>query len=180
MYLEKTSLWSNRSIDLFILESNDVSPEYVFWLNNSSINCYLESRFSHHTIEPTKEFVQKCLLDSKTLFMGIRYLELGGKHIGNVKLSPVDQNHRTAEVGILIGETEVWGKGIASKVISMIIDIAEMQLGLRKLTAGCYASNVGSKKAFLKAGFYIEGRRKNQVLLNGKPEDVLLMAYFMD
>lgn len=180
MYLDKTSLWTNDFIELFVLQPHDVNSNYVSWLNNSTVNCYLESRFSTHTIESTRTFVEKCLIDPTTLFLGIRTLEFGYNHVGNIKLSPIDQHHKGGEVGILIGETEVWGKGIASRSISMLIEIAKKELGLRKLTAGCYASNVGSKKAFLKAGFHIECQRKNHVLLNGQPENIFLMAYFID
>lgn len=180
MYLDRTSLWTSDFIELFVLQPSDVSSSYVSWLNNSVVNCYLESRFSTHTIESTRTFVEQCLIDPTTLFLGIRSLKFGHKHIGNIKLSPIDQDHKRGEVGILIGETEVWGKGIASQAISMLIEIAKKELGLRKLTAGCYASNLGSQKAFLKAGFHIECKRKAHVLLNGQPEDVFLMAYFID
>jgi len=61
----------------------------------------------------------------------------------------------------------------------MIVSISKYQLGLRRLTAGCYASNVGSQKAFLKAGFHVECQRKNHFLMNGKPEDLVLMGYFI-
>jgi RimJ/RimL family protein N-acetyltransferase len=180
MYLDRTSLWTNNFIELFVLQPNDVSSSYVSWLNNSVINCYLESRFSTHTIESTRTFVEKCLIDPTTLLLGIISLKFGHKHIGNIKLSPIDQYHKRGEVGILIGETEVWGKGIASQAISMLIEIAKKELDLRKLTAGCYARNLGSQKAFLKAGFHVECQRKDHVLLNGQPEDVFLMAYFID
>jgi RimJ/RimL family protein N-acetyltransferase len=49
-------------------------------------------------------------------------------------------------------------------------------LGIRKLTAGCYASNIGSAKAFLRAGFHIEARRPAHFILDGRPEDLVLLA----
>jgi len=179
MYLDSSPLWKSDSIEMFVLKPTDVTHNYVSWLNNPDVNCYLESRFSTHTIESTQKFVEQCLADQSTLFLGIRYLRSGQEHVGNVKISPIDQHHKLGEIGILIGESSVWGKGIASKAISMIIEIAREELGLRKLTAGCYASNLGSKKAFLKAGFHIESQRKKHVLLNRQLEDIFLMAYFI-
>ncbi|AOX03979.1 hypothetical protein BJP34_35185 [Moorena producens PAL-8-15-08-1] len=58
----------------------------------------------------------------------------------------------------------------------MLLRIARAQLCLRKLTTGCYGSNVASRKAFLKAGFQIEGERKAHFLVNGKPKAVVLMG----
>ncbi len=176
MHLNKTALWTSDSIELFVLHPTDVSSNYVSWLNNPDVNCYLESRFMTHTQDSTSKFVESCLDDSAVLFLGIRYL--GRKHVGNIKIN-VNKHHQLGEVGILLGETNVWGKGIASRAISMIIDISRTELSLRKLSAGCYASNFGSRKAFLKAGFYIEGQRKDHFLLNGKSEDIILMASFL-
>jgi RimJ/RimL family protein N-acetyltransferase len=58
-------------------------------------------------------------------------------------------------------------------------NIACEELGLRKLTAGCYASNVGSVRAFCKAGFAVEGCRKAHFMLDGRTEDLLLLARFI-
>lgn len=50
-------------------------------------------------------------------------------------------------------------------------------LGLKKLTAGAYAENVGSIKAFERAGFEIEGRRLSQAeIAPGVRIDVVLMG----
>ena len=180
MYLDQTPLWTNDSIELFVLQAKHVSPSYVSWLNNPAVNCYLESRFSTHTEDSIKTFVQKCLVDQMTLFLGIKYLDpqQNFRHVGNIKIT-ISKPHELGEVGILIGETGFWGKGIASKVISMLIEIAKNELGLRKLTAGCYASNLSSQKAFLKAGFHVECQRKDHFLLNRKPENLILMACFL-
>ncbi|ELS33352.1 MULTISPECIES: GNAT family N-acetyltransferase [Pseudanabaena] len=176
MNVGRNSLWKGDSIALFVLQPTDVSPNYVSWLNNPVVNCYLESRFSTHTQDSTRKFVESCLVDPTVLFLGIRYLDW--RHVGNIKIA-VSRHHKLGEVGVLIGEKDVWGKGIASKSISMIMEIAKTELGLRKLTAGCYASNLGSQKAFLKAGFQIECQRKDHFLLNGNPEDMILMASFL-
>ncbi len=79
----------------------------------------------------------------------------------------------------MIGDREAWGRGIGSEAIRVMVDIARDELGLRKLTAGCYASNVGSSRAFEKAGFHVEGRRAGHFLLDGRPEDLVLMARFI-
>ena len=79
----------------------------------------------------------------------------------------------------MIGASDVWGQGIASRAISLLMNIARDELDLRKLTAGCYASNVGSQKAFLKAGFQVECRRKGHFLSDGELEDLILMGCFL-
>ena len=175
MHIELGLPAGNSKISLFVLKPDHVTEDYVSWLNDPQVNQYLESRFVTHTIESTRTFVEGVLASPNNLFFGIRSHVLG-KHVGNIKLGPIDQHHGTGEIGILIGDKEAWGKGIASLTIIMMLEIARSQLLLRKLTAGCYASNVGSLRAFEKAGFMVEAVLKQQCLLNGKPEDVILMC----
>jgi ribosomal-protein-alanine N-acetyltransferase len=51
---------------------------------------------------------------------------------------------------------------------------------LRKIITGCYISNTRSQRAFEKNGFSIEALRKQHYLLNGKPEDVVLMGKYLE
>ena len=155
-----------------------VTDDYVSWLNSSEINQYLESRFVAHTVESTRAFVSSTMASPDTLFFGIKSKALN-KHVGNVKLGPIDRYHGTCDVGILIGDKTAWGMGVATCTISAVSEIAKNHLGLRKLTAGCYISNEGSRKAFMKAGFVVEGVRPGQFLLNGKPEDLVLLGQIL-
>jgi RimJ/RimL family protein N-acetyltransferase len=129
-------------------------------------------------MKSTREYVKATLMNPGVLFLGIKSKTLG-RHVGNIKLGPIDLNHRVAEVGIMIGDRDSWGQGIAPESIALLARIATDELGLRKLTAGCYASNVGSARAFAKAGFVQEGRRTAHFILDDQPEDLLLMARFL-
>lgn len=179
MQLNPTPRWNTERIELFMLRPEHVGPAYVGWLGDPEVNRYLESRFATHTEQSTREFVQGCLDDPQALFLGIRSKLLDSRHVGNIKLAPIDARHGLAEIGILIGESLAWGRGIASDAISALAAIAEDQLSLRKLTAGCYASNVGSQKAFQRAGFEIEGERHDHFMLDGRPERLVLMARWL-
>ena len=179
MQLQSTHLWRTGELEMFLLEPAHVGPDYVGWLADPDVNRYLESRFGVHTQRSTRAFVQDCLDDPGTLFLGIRSKVLGLRHVGNIKLAPIDSRHGLAEVGILIGDRSAWGRGIASGAIAALARIAHDQLALRKLTAGCYASNIGSKKAFQRAGFEIEGERRNHCLLEGQPEALVLLARWL-
>jgi RimJ/RimL family protein N-acetyltransferase len=175
MRLSPTERWRTDAIECFLLEPEHATADYVRWLNEPEVNQFLESRFVVQDLASVKAFIAAALADEKALLLGIRSRQLG-RHVGNIKLGPVDRHHGLGEVGIMIGDREAWGRGIGSEAIRCVADIAKHELGLRKLTAGCYASNVGSAKAFEKAGFHIEGRRAQHYVLDGKPEDLILMA----
>ncbi len=162
-------------VELFGLGPDEVTDEYVTWLNDPAINRYLESRFVRHTAESTRRFVQSIVQSDDSILFGIRYVPVK-RHVGNIKLGPIDRHHRRAEIGLLIGDRSVWGRGIASSAIELAARYAFESLGLLKITAGCYAGNVGSRRAFEKAGFVVEAIRKRHFLLDGAPEDAVLLA----
>jgi ribosomal-protein-alanine N-acetyltransferase len=180
MHLEIPRAQVDSEVELFLLEPSHVSDQYVAWLNDQAINRYLESRFYVHTAQSTRTFVAAILDSPNNVFFGIRYRPPGSaeksNHVGNIKLGPIDWHHGTGEIGLLIGDRAVWGKGLASTSIRLLCEIAQSSLRLRKLTAGCYASNIGSIRAFEKADFTVEGIRSGQYLIDGHPEDVVLLG----
>jgi len=153
------------------LEPNDVTQQYVDWLNNVEINKYLESRHTHQDIQKVRLFVEVCR-DSKLDFLFGIFLKNSMKHIGNIRLHSIDKNHSHAEIGLLIGDKNSWGQGFASMSISMVTQFAFNQLGLNKLSAGCYENNIGSKKAFEKSGYQIEGFFRSHVQSHNGREGV--------
>jgi RimJ/RimL family protein N-acetyltransferase len=88
----------------------------------------------------------------------------------------VDPHHAHATIGLMIGEATAWGQGYASEAIATISAYGFTQLKLRKLTAGCYASNQGSARAFIKAGYVLEGRQQAQWVCGEGEEDNLLLG----
>jgi ribosomal-protein-alanine N-acetyltransferase len=178
MFLPVNGHWRNPRVELFLLEPAHVTADYVGWLNDRAVNRFLESRFVTHDLESTRQFVQAARENAGVLFLGIRSLD-SGRHVGNIKLAPIDPRHGLGEIGIIVGERSAWGKGVAPAAIDCLAGIARHQLSLRKLTAGCYASNGGSARAFEKAGFHVEGRRPGHFLLDGQPEDLVLLARFI-
>jgi RimJ/RimL family protein N-acetyltransferase len=154
---------------------DDVNGAYYRWMNDPTINRFLESRFFPHSLESLREYVVNKQGDNLNAFFAI-LLKDGNRHIGNIKLGPIDSNHRLADIGILIGEKDCWGKEYAAEAISLVVNYAFDKLNLHKVTAGCYAPNKGSIRAFEKAGFIQEGLRKAQCFCEGEYVDVVLLG----
>ena len=154
------------------LTPGDCTPRYVAWLNDPQVNRYLETRHVRQDLASVTRFVEAVNgRDDEHLF-GI-FLRAGDAHIGNLKLGPVKANHRLADISLFIGERASWGKGYATEAIRAATRFAFDALGLRKLSAGMYAPNVGSYHAFINAGYREEARRPGHYLLDGKPCDIL-------
>ncbi|WP_161973865.1 GNAT family N-acetyltransferase [Hwanghaeella grinnelliae] len=158
------------------LEPDDVTDAYVSWLNDPEINRFLESRFAENTMDDVRRFVGQCRGREDTQLFGL-FAE-DGQHIGNIKIGPISTHHKRGEIGILIGEKSAWGKGFGREAIAGLANYAFQDLKLAKLTAGCYARNVGSRKAFRQAGFEEKAIRPAHFWCDDHWDDLVLMDRF--
>ena len=162
-------------IALRALHVDDVGERYVRWMSDPLVIRYLESRFAPNSAERIRAFVQSMNDSPDNQLMAIVRRD-GDEHIGNIKLGPINWIHRSADVGIIIGERDQWGKGYATDAIALLTEHAFTTLGLHKLNAGCYAGNKGSARAFEKAGWRREGLRREQYYCDGTWVDEILLG----
>jgi RimJ/RimL family protein N-acetyltransferase len=146
------SSFSSSRLEFRSLLIDDVNQNYVNWLNDPIVNQFLESRHTVHTIESVIEFVDSVDRSSSSVFFGV-FLAKNGRHIGNVKLSEINFVESSAEIGYLIGEKEVWGKGYATEAVSAVCLAALRDLRIGLITAGAYTKNMGSIAVLQKCGF---------------------------
>lgn len=155
----------------------DADGPYLGWLNDPEVNRYLESRFVTHTAAGLRAYIEGQSTDPDVHFFAIVTHD-DQRHIGNIKLGPIEHEHGRGDIGILLGDPSVWGRGYATEAIEAVASWAFSALGLRKLTAGAYAPNVGSIKAFERAKFHVEATRPAHYRSGGKPVDAVLLARF--
>lgn len=163
------------NIELRPLYEDNVTEEYVSWLNDHEITKYTEARYCHHTLKSVRDFVRRCNLSDTVVFLGIFY---EGRHIGNIK-SDINHLHKNAGIGIIIGDRTLHGKGIGTSVITAFCDYLASDHKIYKINAGAYASNVSSIKVFQKAGFDIEYTKCKHIINHlGDRVDVIMMVRY--
>lgn len=172
---KSSKIIEGKDIYLRELQKKDVDSHYLGWMNDNDVTRYLESRFEIWSIKKLKDYIGEVEENPDYVFLAV-VLRDGNKHIGNIKIGPINRFHMFADVGIIIGEKTFWGKGFAAETIKLVVDYAFNTLNLHKLTAGAYADNVGSIKAFKKAGFSVEGIRKKHYHYNGDYVDAVLLG----
>ena len=154
------------------LAAGDVSADYVAWLNDPEVSRFLETRHSPQDAASVTAFVAAVRARDDEHLFGI-FLKDSGRHIGNIKVGPVRAHHGVADVSLLVGARDCWGKGYASEAIAALSRYAFDDLGVAKLSASMYAPNQGSLHAFLKAGYREEGRRRGHYDLDGERCDLI-------
>ncbi|REL34809.1 GNAT family N-acetyltransferase [Thalassotalea euphylliae] len=165
--------------DIYLQEISidDASQTYVDWLNDPKVNQYLETRFYHQDLAAVIDFINGIMANPNEHLFTIR-LAANDRHIGNIKVGGIKPVHLIGDVSLFIGEKSCWGKGYAQQAIELISRYGFESLKLRKLCAGAYKPNIGSTKAFLKAGYQKDGILKDHYLLDGKPCDLVQVGLF--
>ena len=161
-----------REVRLF-----DVNDDYYRWMNDPEVTRLTVSGYRSYSKEVLEEYVKEKLNDKNTIFLAI-VLKEDSRHIGNIKLGPINWQYRRGDIGLLIGEKDCWGKGYATEVIGLVCKYAFDTLNLHKLTAGYFEGNEASCKAFKKNGFEIESTSSKHSYYDDKNVNVTWMALF--
>lgn len=161
------------------IELSDCTPSYVSWLDDPEVNQYLETRWTEQNIDSIRSFVQSMRDSENSVLFAITLLE-DGRHIGNIKLGPINKYHHHADVSYFIGDKAMWGKGIATKAINLVCGYGFGDMKLHRIEAGTYAKAIGSQRALEKNGFIKEAVFRKQVITNNGYEDVYRYGLLSD
>lgn len=148
---------------------DDVTDDYVQWMNKPIINQYLESRYVVQTKETVAQYVQHNIdADDELLFAMISKED--NVHLGNFHLT-FNLPHKRCFIAYVIGRDGYWGRGIATEAIKLATRWIFENFDVARLDGGLYSLNVGSLKAVEKAGWKQEGIRRKWCLLDDGTRD---------
>jgi [ribosomal protein S5]-alanine N-acetyltransferase len=170
--MKKIKKQIGERIYIRLLETNDASQMYADWLNDKDVNTFLETRKS--SVPDVKEYVTQKLTDERACLMGI-FDKNTDTHIGNVKLEIFEDNNLRADYGILIGNTDYWGKGLGLEATKLVLNVAFKELDLESVELGIIEQNNRARKTFERAGFTQIKKIENYSNHGGKTYDCILM-----
>jgi len=153
----------------------DICPEYINWLNDPLVVKYSNQRLRIHTRESCEAYLAS--------FSGTqnRFIKIEQKHDGSfvgTMTAYVSVPHRTVDVGILLGCTTVWGKGVGQDAWNTLLGWLLNQPAVRKVTAGAMRCNEAMVKIMERSGMIFEAVRPQQELLDGIPQDLVYYGIF--
>ena len=98
------------------------------------------------------------------------------KPIGSVYVRDIDYVHHKAEYGIFIGEESARGKGYGTEAARLMIRYCFEELKLHRLFLRVYAENLQAIRSYEKAGFEKEAYLRDDVYVEGRYRDIVLMG----
>lgn len=163
------------SIYLRPLQHSDLSGPYATWINDQEVMCYMEAGIFPNTSEDLEAFYKNVTNSRDQVILAI-VSKKSRRHIGNVKLGPIDWVHRRAHFGILIGDKRFWGKGFGTEATQMMMHYAFKRLNLNRVDLGVYAEHESAVRCYERVGFKIEGRFRQDLFHHGKYKDRIWMG----
>lgn len=156
------------------LTKEHLSQEYINWLNDSEV-C---KDNSHATFPNTEAKTLAYVEGTSDIAFAIIWDKQADPdtHIGNIALQKINWINRSAEISILIGNKDFWGKGIGTKAYSLLIDYAFQTLNLNRLVSSQTIRNKGMIKVCEKAGMTKEGIMRKALYKNGEYLDCVMFS----
>ncbi|MFX0147606.1 MAG: GNAT family N-acetyltransferase [Candidatus Hodarchaeota archaeon] len=166
---ENTIFLQGERIDLLVKNIDNIKI-YHKWVNNPDIRTYLSMEVPE-SLEVIKKDWFPDYRNTENIWFEIWHKE-DQIPIGMVGLIKINYIYRHAELGIFIGESEYWGKGIGTEAVNLILKYAFDTLSFHKIAVSINVNNTKSLKMLKKIGFIEEGHLKEVELINGKWTDV--------
>lgn len=151
----------------------DVSDNYVQWLSTPEVVEFLEIKYQTWTKQEAIEYVESFTDQQNKYLFGIYDEEL---HIGNATLYDINLHTGTFNLGLLIGDNNYWGKGVANDACAQLFEFAFNQLKLRKFFGGAYSNQLASRIVLKQLGCIEEAKLKDKFMHKGKLVDQVIYS----
>jgi RimJ/RimL family protein N-acetyltransferase len=132
------------------LNERDASDEYCGWLNDPEVNKFLATKSADK--QGLSDYILKKNSQSDAIFLGI-FLKESNKHIGTIKLEPIDLKTKKAVIAIMVGDKKSWGKGYGGEAMKILIDYAHKKMHIDTMELGVIGDNLAAINSYVKLGF---------------------------
>lgn len=163
-------------------ETHLYDPVYYQWITDVDVVRYIgrDELLAGIPFSEAEDYVKQLWANEYCTFIAVHDNE-SKKFIGTAKVNFITERgrkHGIADMGIMLGDRNFWGKGMSTDILRAISIYAFDTLKARKLSAGAYSLNVAVVKAFLRIGYKIDGSLRGQLHVDDGYCDHVLLSCF--
>jgi len=145
---------NTKRFQLKSLTTKDVTEKYLSWFSGSKeVVEYIAYAKTNADINKLRQYVKEREDREDVLFLGI--FTDSGQHIGNIKYEPINLIDQSATMGILIGNKEWRGKGVATEVIKDSGKYLKKNYKIKYIDLGVNKDNIAAVSAYKKMKFKV-------------------------
>jgi RimJ/RimL family protein N-acetyltransferase len=154
---------------------------FVVWFNDPEVKKWLMWRDEKEAL--TLEYEEKWIEDMQTsetwkvftieALVGCAKIKVP---IGNCSIHNIDQKNQRAGLGMNIGEREFWARGYGTEATKLLLGYAFRDLKLHRIESMTLEDNMRAIGALQKAGYNLEGCRRQHIFKGGRFRNVLIFS----
>ncbi len=129
--------------------------------------------------EDAETFITKNRFDGSRPFAIDFRIMSGRDMVGVIGISQINYDDRNAHIGYWIGAMHR-GKGAATRATNLIVGYCRNEMKLHRLYTSVMSTNPASARVLEKAGFLLEGVRKEHFLFYDRYVDMLMLGIILD
>lgn len=151
------------------------------WINDREVTMYLSGLFRFPISRASeKQWLEKATRGDDPSNRMFVIQSKDGTYLGSIGLHHIDYINGLAELGIVIGRKDYWGKGHGRDAVRTLLRFAFLNLRLRKVYLKVFAFNERAIACYRKLGFKEVGRLRQHELKDGVFHDEIYMEVFAD
>jgi len=155
------------------LHESDLEDFYI-WYKDSQVTKFLGMK--PLTRGKARALLRRLLNDSNGVYFTIIKKD-EKRTIGYVFLADILKSHKVAlELGIVIGDKDLWGQRYGSEAIKLAIGYGFKRLKLHRIQLIVLDFNKRARHTYRKLGFVEEGVQREARLVGGRWHDVIMMG----
>lgn len=133
------------------------AEKFAEWMNDFQVTDYTGRSGQIMSLEGERKYLEENSNPEATF--SIITLE-EDKLIGTVGLERIDHLHRTATLGIFIGDKDYLSKGYGTEAIRLLLDYGFNYMNLHSIKLTVFAFNERALRCYKKCGFKETGRHR--------------------
>lgn len=146
------------------------------WRNDPSVSRYMYSTHYISEEEHNGWFDRLLVADDRRAWI----IRMDGIDVGATFMTAIDRANSRASWAFYLADARTRGRGVGSATEFLLLDIAFVEMKLRKLCAEVLSFNSAVFEMHKKFGFVEEGRLREHWHRNGEWIDVHMIAMFRD
>jgi len=163
----KLRVLEGEKVRLRPVENEDI-PRFLEWEKDAEIARWAGKKFD--TVEDARDWHLRPSLQHRTFAIEL----LDGRLIGEIEVLNIVWKTGTAEIRVLIGEKDLWDRGLGEDAVSTLVNAYFRITALQEIFLRVDEDNGRAKRCYQKVGFKPEGKVTCK-WEDGSPRTLLLM-----
>ena len=145
-------------------------------LCNAVDRTFLSDRLPNPYTDENADWWLNMVTKSEGVDGTFRAIVVDGKIVGSVSIERKADIYRLdGELGYMLLR-DYWNRGLMSRAVGQVCEIAIKELGLNRITANVFHPNLASRRVLLKNGFTQEGIMRNAAIKCKNIYDILIFG----